>query len=85
MTIGLYLEPKTNSSKCFYFGKEFRSKHGQTYEEFENQFVEAHMGDKGSAIVILAYTEDGETIHHFEGSLEGEIVKPSGPVSLGWE
>ena len=37
------------------------------------------------AVCCLGYTEDGKTMHFFEGTQEGTIVKPRGSLDFGWD
>lgn len=42
--------------------------------------------DKSAQLVCcLAFTNDGKTIHFFEGKLKGQIVKPRGSRKFGWD
>ena len=42
--------------------------------------------DKSSqAVCCLAFTDDGETMHFFEGKLKGLIVEPRGLRNFGWD
>ena len=37
------------------------------------------------AVCCLAFTDDGKTMHFFEGKLKGLIVEPSGSRNFGWD
>ena len=39
----------------------------------------------GRAVCCLGYTEDGETVHYFEGEIRGHIVSPRGTQGFGWD
>jgi inosine triphosphate pyrophosphatase len=37
------------------------------------------------AVCCLAFTDDGKTMHFFEGKLKGLIVEPRGSRNFGWD
>jgi len=37
------------------------------------------------AKTIIGYAKDADNIHFFEGSIKGEIVKPTGETNFGWD
>ena len=37
------------------------------------------------AVCCLAFTDDGKTMHFFEGKLKGLIVEPRGSHNFGWD
>lgn len=41
--------------------------------------------NKAEAKTIIGYAESPNKVLFFEGSLKGELVKPSGPTSFGWD
>ncbi len=50
-------------------------------EEFVNKFQKR----RAIARVLVGYTENGEDVHFFQGSLEGTIRMPRGPRGFGWD
>jgi len=49
------------------------------------KLAEATEDTKAEAKTIIGYAKDPNEIHFFEGSIKGEIVKPSGPIKFGWD
>ena len=41
--------------------------------------------NSSQAVCCLAFTDDGETMHFFEGKLKGLIVEPRGSRNFGWD
>ncbi len=42
-------------------------------------------GNLAEAKTIIGYAKNQNEIHFFEGSIKGEIVKPSGETNFGWD
>jgi non-canonical purine NTP pyrophosphatase (RdgB/HAM1 family) len=48
------------------------------------ELVEKLGNNKAEAKTIIGYAKNEKDIHFFEGSIFGEIVKPSGKSNFGW-
>jgi inosine triphosphate pyrophosphatase len=49
------------------------------------QLVEKYENRKAEARTVIGYAKNQNEIHFFEGSIKGEIVKPSGETNFGWD
>ena len=49
----------------------------QALSQFEDKSAQA--------VCCLAFTDDGKTMHFFEGKLKGMIVEPRGSRNFGWD
>ena len=49
----------------------------QSLSQFEDKSAQA--------VCCLAFTDDGKTMHFFEGKLKGLIVEPRGSRNFGWD
>ncbi|MBF0237905.1 MAG: RdgB/HAM1 family non-canonical purine NTP pyrophosphatase [SAR324 cluster bacterium] len=49
------------------------------------QALSAFPDKSARAVCCLGYSEDGETMHVLEGTLEGTIVPPRGSNGFGWD
>jgi len=49
------------------------------------KIAENYGNTKAEAKTIIGYAKNEKDIHFFEGSIKGEIVKPSGETTFGWD
>lgn len=47
--------------------------------------AEKMKNNRAEAKTIIGYAKNEKDIHFFEGSIKGEIVKPSGETTFGWD
>lgn len=49
------------------------------------QLIDKYENRKAEARTVIGYAKNPNEIYFFEGSIKGEIVKPSGETNFGWD